>query len=185
MSNVRRQEEMYAFNTQFTIAPITPNDDISRALHLYQRLSFQGWFRMLLRKLIRRESRLLDLNNYKGSLPARDQHYAGIQSVSIHQIHGTQGKGSDFDAGFAPLNERTRSRWLKIAIARLQGTPLPPVELIQVEETYFVVDGHHRISVAKALGEQMIDAEITAWKVSGPLPWEKNPSPASLTTQPA
>lgn len=124
----------------------------------------------MLGKVTRKQSQLIDLNRYASSLRQRAQHYAGIKAVSIHQIRGTYGKGADFDAGFAPLNERTRTRWLSIAIARLQGTPLPSVELIQVGETYFVVDGHHRISVAKALSEQMIDAEITVWNVNDPLP---------------
>ena len=47
-----------------------------------------------------------------------------------------------------------------MAQAKLDGTVLPPVELIQVGDIYFVRDGHHRISVARALGEEYIDAEI-------------------------
>ena len=139
----------------------------------------------LLGKVTRNPSRLLDLNQFGSSLRLNGRHYAGIKAVSIHKIRGTQGKEADFDNGFAPLNERTRSRWLNIAITRMQGTPLPPVELIQVGEIYFVVDGHHRISVAKALGEQMIDAEVTVWNASGPFPWEKKSSQPIMTTQPA
>jgi hypothetical protein len=67
----------------------------------------------------------------------------------------------------------------------MQGTPLPPVELIQTGETYFVVDGHHRISVAKAFGEQSIDAEVTIWDTSAPLPWEKNSAQPFWNSQPA
>lgn len=53
-------------------------------------------------------------------------------------------------------------------MARYQGTPLPAVELIQIDEVYFVVDGHYRISVAKALGEWAIDSVVAAWDIERP-----------------
>jgi hypothetical protein len=49
---------------------------------------------------------------------------------------------------------------------------MPPVVLVQVGDIYFVEDGHHRISVALAWGEQEIEAEVTVWQVAGALPWE-------------
>jgi hypothetical protein len=60
---------------------------------------------------------------------------------------------------------------------------MPPVELIQVRDVYFVQDGHHRISVARALGELDIEAKVTIWQVSGPLPWERAVSAHSLAGQ--
>ena len=50
---------------------------------------------------------------------------------------------------------------------------MPPVELVQVRDAYFVRDGHHRISVARALGQRDIEAEVMVWHVDGPLPWEE------------
>ncbi|MBK5109139.1 MAG: hypothetical protein JJE12_13460 [Anaerolineales bacterium] len=64
------------------------------------------------------------------------------------------------DDAFNPLHDRLRSRWLSVASARLSGKELPPVEVIHMGGVYFVQDGHHRISVAKALGEQFVDAEV-------------------------
>jgi hypothetical protein len=69
------------------------------------------------------------------------------------------------------------SRWLRVAAARDQGKVLPPVVLVQVEDVYFVRDGHHRISVARALGQLDIEAEVTVWQVPGPLPWETPKQP--------
>jgi hypothetical protein len=57
-------------------------------------------------------------------------------------------------------------------LARQQGAKLPPVALIQVGDVYFVKDGHHRISVARALGQVEIEAVVTVWHVAGQLPWE-------------
>ena len=49
---------------------------------------------------------------------------------------------------------------------------MPPVALIQVGDCYFVRDGHHRISVAKALGQKAIDATVEIWQVCGTPSWE-------------
>ena len=59
-------------------------------------------------------------------------------------------RSGDFDRNFHPLETHTRSRWLSIAVARLNGQAMPAVELIKVGEVYAVRDGHHRISVARA-----------------------------------
>ncbi len=91
----------------------------------------------------------------------RGQHYAGARAVPIHQIRGSEGRYGDFDIDFNPLNSRTAGRWMSVAVAMSQGVTLPPVELIQVGEDYYVRDGHHRISVARAFGEKYIDAVVT------------------------
>jgi hypothetical protein len=81
-------------------------------------------------------------------------------SVPIDCIRGSEGRTEDFDDTFHPLHDRMRSRWLNVASMRLAGEGLPSVELIHSCGRYFVRDGHHRISVAKALGEAYIDAEV-------------------------
>ena len=58
------------------------------------------------------------------------------------------------------LNDRSRERWVSIATLRLSDRGLPAVILLQVGEEYFVRDGHHRISVARALGEAFIEAHV-------------------------
>jgi hypothetical protein len=125
--------------------------------------------------LRRRAWRLLDLDLVPPS-QVRGRRYGGIQSVAISQICGSMGRSGDFDHCFHPLDDRLRSRWVNIALARCQFVPLPAVSLVQVGACYFVEDGHHRISVARALGESAIDAEVTVWEVSGPLPWEPQPT---------
>jgi hypothetical protein len=59
-------------------------------------------------------------------------------------------------------------------VARQLGVALPPVDVIQVEDAYFVRDGHHRVSVARAMGQQEIEAEITAWQVEFPESWRRS-----------
>ena len=83
----------------------------------------------------------------------------------IDQICGSESRAHDFDADFYPLQENTKERWLSIAAATQRGCQLPPVILIQIGESYFVRDGHHRISVARAQGQKTIQAKVETWRL--------------------
>lgn len=91
-------------------------------------------------------------------------HHAGLNTVAINAIRGSEGRTRDFDADFYPLTDNTQGRWVSIYAAHKRGTALPPVELIRIAETYFVRDGHHRVSVARAIGQEYIEAVVTAWE---------------------
>jgi hypothetical protein len=149
---------------------------MSNASHLYQRSRNRAqWGRI--RSILTKESRsLLDLNAAKNACDIRGRCYGGIRSVPLSEIRGSEGRCKDFDCDFQPLQKHTRDRWLSIAAAREMGTSMPPVDLVQVGDTYFVRDGHHRISVGRALGQKHIEAEITVWQVDGRPPWEQGPA---------
>lgn len=85
---------------------------------------------------------------------------AGLQVVPLDAIVGTVDRAADFDRGFRPTSPRLRSRWERIAAAQRRGESLPPISLYKVGDLYFVRDGHHRVSVAKSLGRQDIDAYV-------------------------
>ena len=86
----------------------------------------------------------------------------GLQVVPLDQIVGSVDRGRDFDRRFRPTSGRSRGRWEQIAAAARRGESFPPVDLVKVGELYFVRDGHHRVSVARALGRTDIDAYVTA-----------------------
>jgi hypothetical protein len=94
----------------------------------------------------------------------KGQHYMGAQTVDIRCIGGSVNKSADFDIHFNPLSDHIEARWVKVATAMLDGIDLPPIELILVKDTYYVVDGHHRVSVAHMLGIQFLDAIVTRWE---------------------
>lgn len=89
------------------------------------------------------------------------ERHLGLQVVPIAQIAGTVDRGRDFDRRFRPTSTRVRGRWEHIAEAMRRGDPLPPVDLYKIGQIYFVRDGHHRVSVACALGHADIDAYVT------------------------
>lgn len=86
---------------------------------------------------------------------------AGTAVVPLDAIVGTVNRGRDFDRSFRPISGRVRSRWEHIATAMRRGEAMPPVDLVRVGQIYFVRDGHHRVSVARALGHTDIDANVT------------------------
>jgi hypothetical protein len=85
----------------------------------------------------------------------------GLKVVQLDAVVGTIDRGRDFDRRFRPTSGRVRSRWEQIAAAMRRGESMPPVDLLQIGEIYFVRDGHHRVSVSRALGRTDIDANIT------------------------
>ncbi len=89
------------------------------------------------------------------------EHPAGPAVVALDAIVGTVDRGRDFDRRFRPTSGRVRSRWEQIAAAMRRGDPMPPVDLLRIGEIYFVRDGHHRVSVARALGHDDINANVT------------------------
>jgi hypothetical protein len=89
------------------------------------------------------------------------EHSAGKAVVSLDAIVGTVDRGRDFDRSFRPTTGRVRSRWEHIATAMRRGEAMPPVDLVRIGQIYFVRDGHHRVSVARALGHNDIDAMVT------------------------
>jgi len=86
--------------------------------------------------------------------------YRGVQPVPLDKIVGSVDRYQDFDRFFMPTQTHTRSRWHRISKAWYQDVSLPPVLLYKVSDAYFVVDGNHRVSVARSKNQVYIDAEV-------------------------
>ncbi len=89
-----------------------------------------------------------------------EERYVGLETIEIHRILGTVDRARGFDRQFRPTTARVRMRWERIANAVRRGEPLPPISVYRIGEVYFVRDGHHRVSVARALGRDTIDAYV-------------------------
>jgi hypothetical protein len=85
----------------------------------------------------------------------------GVQAIALDSIVGTSDrhKAATFDGAFRPP-EFSRGRWTLLYLAAQRGTTLPPIAVYRVGGEHYVRDGHHRVSVAKALGSDVIDAEV-------------------------
>jgi nucleotide-binding universal stress UspA family protein len=89
----------------------------------------------------------------------------GLREIPIERIVGTVGRARDLDADFMPLNARRRQddRFKRIARAMDDGVALPPIQLYKLGYNYYVLDGHHRIAVAKWRGVEEMDADVTEY----------------------
>ena len=154
-----------------------------RALHIYAQACRRGRRGQIWSLLTGRSRRLFDLDEIANARTVRPRRQPGIHTVPIDQIRGSEGRTRDFDCDFNPLRNHNQARWVQVASARQEGKSLPPVELIKVGDIYFVRDGHHRISVARALGQPDIEAEVLVWEVTKPLPWEQTRATRKLAWQ--
>lgn len=87
----------------------------------------------------------------------------GLQDIPLKNIVGTVGRERDFTCGFFPRTNNTigKERWRKIYTLAVTGEGFPPVDVYKVGQGYFVEDGHHRVSVARHLAWDTIQANVT------------------------
>lgn len=125
---------------------------------LFSRLLSRARRRNFWHKLLGKENQLQSLNSVEGDrYPAKQQ---TAVNIPLQKIVGSEARTADFDNQFNPLHAHNEERWVGIASARRQRVPLPPIDVIQAGDSYFVRDGHHRVSVAKAMGQAEIEANI-------------------------
>lgn len=103
----------------------------------------------------------LTLSEVLQAVGSRGEVSIGLRVIDLDDIVGSVDKARDFDPAFRPTSGRSRARWERLAEAVRRGRPLPPIDVYQVGGYYFVRDGHHRVSVLRALGEQKIEADVT------------------------
>jgi hypothetical protein len=93
--------------------------------------------------------------------------HRGMRTVPVGQIGGSVGRCSEFDSDFMPIRASSEERWKRVDRAFHQGEELPAVSLYKVGGFYFVLDGHHRVSVAQFHGAEWIDAYVTEFGAAG------------------
>lgn len=130
-------------------------------LMLFERARTAGLTKQLFARILRRCRQLLALSDIYADTVMVQERRLGTQSVPIDHLRGSANKDDDFDIDFYPLKQYRENRWERIAAAVQAGDSLPPVELIRIWGIYFVVDGHHRGSVARMLKQEFIDAVVT------------------------
>ncbi len=95
------------------------------------------------------------------ALGRRGERYLGLQTIELDSIVGSVDRSREFDRRFRPTTGRVRPRWERIATATRRGAEIPPIDVYRIGELHFVKDGHHRVSVARAMGFKVIDAYVT------------------------
>ena len=126
---------------------------------------------------------VLPFDDVVAALGLRGERYAGLQTIGLDTIVGTVDSRRDFDRHFRPTSSRVRERWERLALAQRRGESIPPIEVYRVGGLHFVSDGHHRVSIAAATGQQAIDAYVTEILTALPPTGTTQPLAARLSSQ--
>src|ERR671920_1502355 len=129
---------------------------------------------------IRREhvsNKLLSFDDIRREFAANNRLQRGTRVVEVDEIVGSVGRWDEFDRSFLPARASVGQRWKRIDRAFHRTEDLPPVKLYKLEEAYFVVDGHHRVSVARYHDVPTVEAAVVEFHPQLPA------SPAPITSK--
>lgn len=126
----------------------------------FQRVRFKAFMNRVWASISGQPTTLLSYDEIKEKLHIGGPIYRGVQTVLVDQIAGSLNRYHEFDRVFMPASDQLADRWQSVNRAFYQDISLPPVVLYKVGQVYFVVDGHHRVSVAREQGQIYIDAEV-------------------------
>ncbi len=136
-------------------------DELSRRVQSdFSRARLKAFLNRVRSSVSGRPSELLSYEEVKSSLHIGGPIYRGVQTVRVDDIVGSLNRYHEFDRAFLPVEDRVASRWQNIDRAFYKDIGLPPVLLYKVGQIYFVVDGHHRVSVAREQGQEFIEADV-------------------------
>jgi hypothetical protein len=116
-----------------------------------------------LARVVRRQEEgdaLLSLDEAVTRLRPFQRRYLGFRAIPLRQIVGTEGRQGDFNRDFLPRRPDLGERWQRVEQA-FPDADFPPIVAYQLGDAYFVIDGHHRVAIARQLGMETIDAEVT------------------------
>ena len=137
-------------------------------------------FRRNLRTILTgRADRLRSIEPLLRAAGLEGRSFGGVREIPVDKIVGSVApdfKSGDFDPGFLPINRRMRERWTRIYQAMVEGDELPPIDVYKVDDRYYVIDGHHRVSVARNLDRPMINARVINVKTRAPVSPDTDPA---------
>ena len=133
---------------------------IERARADFSRVRFKAFVNSIWSLIQGQPNQLLSYEEIKEKLRVGGPIYRGVQTVQVEQIVGSLNRYHQFDRAFLPIQGETADRWQRVNLAFYNAISLPPVVLYKVGQVYFVVDGHHRVSVAREQGQIFIEAEV-------------------------
>ena len=141
--------------SDYILTTAETDEDFSRARH-------KALFNEVQHFLNPDEATLISFSDIKKLLKPENEVYKGMQTIPVKLIVGSEGRYKDFDNRFFPKSMHLKTRWEHIDMAHINDIALPPISLYELGGVYFVRDGNHRVSVAKAKGIEFLDAEVVS-----------------------
>jgi hypothetical protein len=150
--------------------PRTPPYPAALAAQKFERAQSRPLMRQLLGLFREKpDETLLSFDQVQELVRSRTEIDRGTQMIPIASIIGSVGRYRDFDRAFLPLSGADQERWKRLDVAFNELRDLPPIEVYKIGEVYFVRDGNHRVSVAKANGLDAIEAQVTEIPIMVPM----------------
>lgn len=142
-------------------------DMITNQIHSdFKKVRSQASLSRVFGNLFGRPVELMSFDEIKKKLHIGVSVYRGIKTVQLEQIVGSLNRHHEFDREFRPYKSISSNRWKNVNRAFYEGVDLPAIVLYKVGEVYFVVDGHHRVSVAHNQKQLFIDAEVREFRTN-------------------
>jgi hypothetical protein len=135
----------------------------------FHRARWRAFIRSVVRQLRGTAAELLAFEEIRRRLRLGRAHELGLQQIELDKIIGSVGRYRDFDREFLPLHRDQEQRWRRVYDLNNAFAGLPPIEVFKVSDVYFVRDGNHRVSVARANGLKTIEAQVTEYAAPIPL----------------
>lgn len=144
-------------------------ESYTAAINEFHRARNLAQLRVLIRRLRGESTELLDFEEVRKRLKAQGMTEKGLKQIPLDSIVGSLGRYHDFTRDFLPKRDHIKDRWARVRLAFTGMAGVPPIEVYQIGEAYFVKDGNHRVSVARQLGATHIQAYVTEFHSRVPL----------------
>lgn len=139
------------------------------AVHDFHRARRKAALENIMARLTGKSADLLSYEDVRWRLRARGTTARGLKDIQLDAIVGSVGRYTDFTRSFLPRQDSDQERWARVQVAVTGLVGLPPIEVYQIGQAYFVRDGNHRVSVARQLGASHIQAYVTEVRTKVPL----------------
>jgi hypothetical protein len=127
----------------------------------FQGLRTKAFLQEMMGLLRGQSAELLSFEDVRARLRLREESYKGLQDIPVDKIVGSVGRHREFTQTFLPKSNETKERWSRVYAKVNSMEGVPPIEVYQVGDVYFVRDGNHRVSVARELNAKTIQAHVT------------------------
>jgi nucleotide-binding universal stress UspA family protein len=133
--------------------------------------------------LVTKPSGLLSYQEVRTQLHAIEKSHTKLREIPIDAIRGSVGRYTDFTRDFLPTDNVDEQRWARVKTQFISQEGVPPIDVYQIGEVYFVLDGNHRVSVARQMGNETIDAYVREVKTKVPLKLDENVDQLLIKTE--
>ncbi|HSM70392.1 MAG TPA: universal stress protein [Anaerolineales bacterium] len=131
-----------------------------KAIQDFQSARQKAAVQEILARVTGKSTELLSYDEVAEKLKLHARMERGIQNIPLDAIVGSVGRNTEFTRTFLPRSESDQQRWALVKTAMERNMGLPPIEVYKVGEVYFVIDGNHRVSIARREGYKSIEAHV-------------------------